>query len=137
MPELQMEKISFGIVGKRGESVLQLCAEKPLQIVIRIGQGLQRTIPQMQLHGGILHSHIDFAFAKRLPIVVRRKKIICLPAEHRRQYSGGYRRRGHDLQHPDRRRNARAADHVCDGFCQYACDTTKIKKKGSVKKKGF
>ena len=65
--------------------MLQLCAEKPLQIVIRIGQGLQRTIPQMQLHGGILHSHIDFAFAKRLPIVVRRKKIICLPAEHRRQ----------------------------------------------------
>ena len=35
-----MEKISFGIVGQRGESVLQLCAEKPLQIVIRIGQGL-------------------------------------------------------------------------------------------------
>ena len=80
-----MEKISFGIVGQRGESVLQLCAEKPLQIVIRIGQGLQRTIPQMQLHGGILHGHIDFAFAKRLPIVVRRKKNICLPAEHRRQ----------------------------------------------------
>lgn len=74
MPELQMEKISFGIVGQRGESVLQLCAEKTLQIVICIGQGLQRTIPQMQLHGGILHGHIDFAFAKRLPIMVRRKK---------------------------------------------------------------
>ena len=42
----------------------------------------------MQLHGGILHGHIDFAFAKRLPIMVRRKKIICLPAEHRRQLGG-------------------------------------------------
>ena len=66
-----------------------------------------------------------------------RRGVCFRAAEHRRQHHSGHRRRGHDLQHPDRRRNARAADHVCDGFCQYACDTTKIKKKGSVKKKGF
>ena len=58
-------------------------------------------------------------------------------AEHRRQHHGGYRRCGYDLQHPDRRRNARAADHICNGLCQYACNLTEIKKKGSVKKKGF
>lgn len=83
-----MKKISFGIVGQRGESVLQLCAEKPLQIVIRIGQGLQRTIPQMQLHGGILHGHIDFAFAKRLPIMVRRKKISACPQSTAASWAG-------------------------------------------------
>lgn len=83
-----MKKISFGIVGQRGESVLQLCAEKPLQIVIRIGQGLQRTIPQMQLHGGILHGHIDFAFAKCLPIVVRRKKLSACPQSTAASWAG-------------------------------------------------
>lgn len=45
----------------------------------------------------------------------------------------GHRRRGHDLQHPDRRRNACAADHVCNGFCQYARHPTENKEESSMR----
>ena len=75
-----------------------------------------------------------FAGHRQIPDGAELRRGVCFrAAEHRRQHHGGYRRRGHDLQHPDRRRNACAADHVCNGLCQYACHLTENKEESSMR----
>ena len=71
---------------------------------------------------------------RQIPNGAELRRGICLrAAEHRCQHHSGYRCRGHDLQHFNRRRNARAADHVCNRLCQYACDLTENEEESSMK----
>lgn len=82
-----MEKIGGIVCGQGRERLLQFGAEQCLPILVVRHQRLKIRIPQMELHGGILHRDVDPGVTDGLTARKGRKEAVRLPAERRGQLS--------------------------------------------------